>query len=342
MSQPLLSVKDLQISFSTGRALFSRGSRTVDAVRGISFEIHSGETFGLVGESGSGKSTTGRALVRLVEPSAGSITFDRHEVTGFGRQTPDWYRQAVQIVFQNPLASLNPRRTVGDAIRDSLSQRGVPRQGQAERVGELLGRVGLDSHLASRLPRELSGGQRQRVAIARALAMEPRLLICDEAVSALDVSTQSQIVNLLQDLQDDLGISLLFIAHDLGVVHHISDRIGVMYLGELVEVGEADAVYSAPHHPYTRMLLEAIPLPDPAVQKQRRLRRGESVGAEPPSPLNPPSGCSFHTRCPYVMDVCRDGEVVTHATSDRTYLCHLAPDELTPAGGTHTGGASEG
>lgn len=329
MSEPLLSVRDLRVSFRTGRALFGRQARTFDAVRGISFDIRPGETFGLVGESGSGKSTTGRALVRLVEPSAGTVTFAGHEVTGFGSRTPDWYRQAVQIVFQNPLASLNPRRTVGDAIRDPLSHRGIRRHDQAERVGELLGRVGLDPHLANRLPRELSGGQRQRVAIARALAMEPSLLICDEAVSALDVSTQSQIVNLLQDLQDDLGISLLFIAHDLGVVHHISDRIGVMYLGELVEVGDADAVYSAPHHPYTRMLLEAIPVPDPEVQRQRRMRRTDA-SSEPPSPLEPPAGCSFHTRCPYVMDVCRDGQVVTHETPERVYLCHLAPEQLTP------------
>ena len=273
MIEPLLRVDHLRVSFTTGRALLGRGAVSFDAVRDVSFDIRPGETFGLVGESGSGKSTTGRAILRLLQPSGGSIHFDGHDVTAFGRRTPIWYRQAVQIVFQDPLAALNPRRTVAEAVGDALRQRGVPRAEHRSRTAELLSQVGLDGHVAGRYPREVSGGQRQRIAIARALAMEPRLVVCDEAVSALDVSTQSQIVNLLEDLQDQLGISYLFIAHDLSVVRHVSHRIGVMYLGNLVEVGDAKQLYEAPHHPYTRMLLDAIPVPDPEVQRQRRAGR---------------------------------------------------------------------
>lgn len=327
MTEPLLRVEDLRVTFRTGRALLSRRSRSFDAVRGVSFEVGHGETFGLVGESGSGKSSTGRALLRLVKPSGGRIVFDGQDVTAFGRKTPEWYHRAVQIVFQDPLASLNPRRTVSQSIEDALHERGLPTREHRSRMMELLDRVGLDSHHAERLPRDLSGGQRQRVAIARALAMEPRLVVCDEPVSALDVSTQSQIVNLLQDLQDDLGISYVFIGHDLSVIRHISHRIGVMYLGEMVEIGEADAVYERPEHPYTRMLLEAIPVPDPAIQRIRRVQRAGRTMVEPPSPIDPPSGCAFHTRCPFVMDVCRQGPVPVRIGDGTRYRCHLAPGE---------------
>lgn len=327
MTEPLLRVEDLRITFRTGRALLSSRARSFDAVRGVTFDVAHGETFGLVGESGSGKSSTGRALLRLVKPSSGRIVFDGEEVTDFGRKTPAWYHRAVQIVFQDPLASLNPRRTVSQSIQDALHERGVGRGERRSRMMDLLDRVGLDPHHAGRLPRDLSGGQRQRVAIARALAMEPRLVVCDEPVSALDVSTQSQIVNLLQDLQADLGISYVFIGHDLSVIRHISHRIGVMYLGEMVEFGEAEAVYERPEHPYTRMLLQAIPLPDPEVQRVRRTQRIGRVLVEPPSPIDPPSGCSFHTRCPYAMDVCREGPVPVRVGDGTRYRCHLEPGE---------------
>ncbi len=331
MSSPLLSVDHLRVSFRTGRALLGRGT-TFDAVRDVSFDIEAGQTFGLVGESGSGKSTTGRAILRLLEPSGGTITFDGREVTALGRQTPMWYRQAVQIIFQDPLASLNPRSSVEVAIGDALRQRGVPKEDRPEHVRDLLDQVGLDHHVAERYPSEVSGGQRQRIAIARALAMKPRLMVCDEAVSALDVSTQSQIVNLLQDLQEELGISYLFIAHDLSVVRHVSHRIGVMYLGNLVEVGDAEDVYNDPQHPYSRMLLDAIPVPDPQVQRKRRVsRRGRAV-VEPPSPIHPPDGCAFNTRCAFVMDECRSGAVPERTSGSQRFECHLAPGTVRARG----------
>ncbi|WP_157247133.1 ABC transporter ATP-binding protein [Nonomuraea typhae] len=306
----MLSVEGLRVTYASGRRRF-------DAVRGVSFTVAPGETFGLVGESGCGKSTTGRALLRLVRPSAGRITFDGHDVAAFGRRTPQWYRRAVQVVFQDPLASLNPRMLVSQTLEQAVRAGG----GDAN-VAELLDQVGLAQKLAGRYPYELSGGQRQRVAIARALSVGPRLVICDEAVSALDVSTQAQIVDLLTGLQKELGLSLLFISHDLAVVRQISHRVGVMYLGRLVETGPAEQVYREPRHPYTRMLLDAVPVPDPKAQRERRLGRARPLG-EPASPLSPPSGCAFHPRCPLAIDACqaedpplRDG-----------VLCHLEPKE---------------
>ncbi|WP_166351412.1 ATP-binding cassette domain-containing protein [Phytoactinopolyspora limicola] len=275
---PLLRVDRLHVDYEVGRAIggWPPGRRrTRVAVRDVSFEIASGETFGLVGESGSGKSTTGRAILRLVTPAAGAIAFDGREITTLGKNTPMWYRRAVQVVFQDPLASLNPRHLVGNIVEQAVGQRSdAPgRAGRRRRARELLDQVGLAGRHAERFPYELSGGQQQRVAIARALAVDPRLIICDEAVSALDVSTQGQIVNLLGDLQRELGLSLLFISHDLAVVRHLSHRVGVLRLGELVESGPADQVYNEPRHPYTRSLLDSVLVPDPVAQRERRLAR---------------------------------------------------------------------
>lgn len=276
MTAPLLDVRDLRVEYRGGGMLALNRS-SVTAVDGVSFTIAEGETFGLVGESGSGKSTTGRAILRLVDASSGSVVFAGDEVTTMDRRALLHYRTEVQVVFQDPWSSLNPRRRVGDTLADPLKRHGVATSARARRtaVNELLDQVGLATYFAERLPRELSGGQRQRVGIARALAVRPRLIVCDEAVSALDVSTQAQVINLLLDLQKELGLSYLFIAHDLSVVHHMSHRIGVMSAGALVEVGDAEQVYRAPVHPRTQALLEAEPVPDPALQRARRVERRE-------------------------------------------------------------------
>ncbi|MFI6391942.1 ATP-binding cassette domain-containing protein [Nonomuraea sp. NPDC050540] len=266
--RPLLRVENLRVSYETGRTLWT--ARRFDAVKDVSFSVAAGETFGLVGESGSGKSTTGRAVLRLVRPAAGTIEFDGHDLGAFGARTPRWYRQAVQVVFQDPLASLNPRHLVAKTLTLALR---AGNDGGTGGVDELLDQVGLARELGGRYPAELSGGQRQRVAIARALAVRPRLVICDEAVSALDVSTQSQIIELLLKLQRELSLSLLFISHDLAVVRRISHQVGVMHFGSLVEQGGAEEVYRRPRHPYTRMLLDSAPVPDPVVQRERRARR---------------------------------------------------------------------
>jgi peptide/nickel transport system ATP-binding protein len=280
--EPLLRVRDLRVSFQRGRAGISLRPQRFDAVKGVSFDIPAGRTFGLVGESGSGKSTTGRAVLRLVRPADGTVSFDGNEVTAFGRRTPRWYRRAVQVVFQDPLSSLNPSQVVGTTLEQALAQDvTLPRKGRAAALRELLDQVGLAKHHEKRLPRELSGGERQRVAIARALAVRPRLIICDEPVSALDVSTQSQVINLLARLQQELGLSYLFVAHDLAVVRHMSHEIGVMYQGQLVETGPGEQVYQSPRHPYTRMLLDSVPLPDPALQRKRRELRREERSWQP-------------------------------------------------------------
>ncbi|WP_028922059.1 ATP-binding cassette domain-containing protein [Pseudonocardia acaciae] len=274
MAEPLLRVRDLRVSYPLGRAGVSLRRTRMDAVRGVSFDIPVGRTFGLVGESGSGKSSVGRAVLRLVRPAGGTVGFDGRSVTDFGRRTPRWYRGAVQVVFQDPLTSLNPGQLVFTILERALAQgAGVARADRPAALRTLLDQVGLATHHGNRLPNELSGGQRQRVAIARALAVRPRLVICDEPVSALDVSTQSQVINLLVDLQRELGLSYLFIAHDLSVVRHISHEVGVMHRGVLVESGPGERVYTAPSHPYTRALLDAAPLPDPVRQRQRRAHR---------------------------------------------------------------------
>lgn len=295
---PLLSVRDVTMLFPGRRSR----SAPVRAVDGVSFDLAAGETLGLVGESGCGKSTTGRMIVRLLEPTAGSITFGGRDIGRLGRRELRPLRKDLQMVFQDPHSSLNPRQTVARAIADPLLVRGVPAAEARGRAAELMELVGLVPEHLDRYPHEFSGGQAQRVGIARALATGPRLIVADEPVSALDVSVRAQIVNLLERLQRELGLSYLFIAHDLSVVKRVCDRVAVMYLGRIVEVGDKGRVYAAPAHPYTRALLSAVPLPDPVAE---RARERITLPGDPPSPAAPPPGCAFHPRCPKARDVCR-------------------------------------
>ena len=298
-----LQVNDLRMYFPvTEGIVIQRKVAEVKAVDGISFAMHKGETLGLVGESGCGKTTTGRCILQLEKITSGSIKFDGNDVTAFNKAQMSEYRQNVQVIFQDPFSSLNPRMKIGEILAEPMRVHGIipDKQGRDKRVMELLNICGLSTRFADRYPHEMSGGQRQRVGIARALSVDPQFIVCDEAVSALDVSVQSQVINLLQDLQDELGLTYLFVAHDLSVVHHISDRIAVMYLGNLIEIGNSDAVYLNPAHPYSRALVSAVPRPDPKSDRSDR----QMLEGEIPTPLNKPSGCAFRTRCPIAQSEC--------------------------------------
>ncbi len=301
---PILEVRNLVKHFPIGGGVFGGAPALIKAVDGVSFSIRRGETLGLVGESGCGKTTTGRCILQLEKPTAGEIFFEGHDLATLTGGELRKVRRRLQVIFQDPYSSLNPRMTIGQIISEPLAVHGIvpDRAARATRVRELLGHAGLLPAMARRYPHELSGGQRQRVGIARALAMEPALIVCDEPVSALDVSIQAQIINLLEELQSEFGLTYLFVAHDLSVVRHISDRVAVMYLGKIVEITDRKTLYESPQHPYTRALLSAVPIPDPAVEAGRERI---VLGGEVPSPLNPPSGCVFHPRCPIAVDDCR-------------------------------------
>ena len=298
MDKPLLEVQDLKVHFPVyGGGLFQRVTGHVKAVDGLSFELKRGEILGLVGESGCGKSTTGRAILRLIEPTSGTVRFDGQDLARVSGPEMRRYRQRMQIIFQDPYASLNPRMTIGDIIAEPLKTHGLVegKDNLQRRAQELMEQCGLDPRYVRRYPHEFSGGQRQRIGIARALASEPELIVCDEPISALDVSIQAQILNLLQDLAKDRNLSYLFIAHDLSAIRHICDRIAVMYLGGIVELGTFDQICDRPKHPYTRALVSAVPVPDPLIERKRKRI---VLQGDVPSPLSPPSGCRFHTRCP--------------------------------------------
>lgn len=301
MTNVLLKVDNLKKYFPITGGLFGKTVGHVKAVDDVSFYVRKGETLGLVGESGCGKSTTGRVLMRLLEATEGKVFFEDQELTSLNSNAMRKMRKEIQMVFQDPFASLNPRHTVEKILEEPLIVHGIgDKEERKRRVREMLEVVGLSSYHAKRYPHQFSGGQRQRIGIARALMTKPKLIIADEPVSALDVSIQSQVLNLLEDLQKDFGLTYIFIAHDLGVVKHISDRVGVMYLGRLVEITESEKLYEKPLHPYTRALLDSIPIPDPDVKKNRELLSGDL-----PSPSNPPLGCAFHTRCRDCMDICK-------------------------------------
>jgi oligopeptide/dipeptide ABC transporter ATP-binding protein len=302
MSEVLLSIKNLTKRFPIKGGILNREIASVQAVTEVSFDIKKGETLGLVGESGCGKSTLGRSIIRLIEPTAGQIIYDGRDITKISQDEMRKLRRKMQIIFQDPYASLNPRMTVEQILSEPLDihRLATSREDKRQRISKLLDLVGIRQEALTRYPHEFSGGQRQRICIARALAVEPEFIVCDEPVSALDVSIQAQIVNLMQDLQQELGLTYLFIAHDLKVVEHISNRVAVMYLGKIAEIADAEEIYQNPKHPYTQALLSAIPMPDPDYKKDRIILKGDV-----PSPINPPSGCYFHPRCPIMTDRCK-------------------------------------
>ncbi len=321
-TEPLLRVEDLKKHFPIHKGVIRRQVGAVHAVDGVSFEIYKGETLGLVGESGCGKSTTGRTILRLYKPTAGKIIYDGVDLASLKEKEMRKMRGKLQIIFQDPYASLNPRMTVADIVGEPLIVHKLANGKEIqERVEELLGLVGLNPAFANRYPHEFSGGQRQRIGIARALALQPELIICDEPISALDVSIQAQVINLLEDLQEQFGLTYLFIAHDLSMVRHISDRVAVMYLGVIVELAEHEELYDHPLHPYSQALLYAVPIHDPIAEEHRRriLLEGDV-----PSPVNPPSGCRFHTRCPIAESICSEQRPEWREVKPGHFVaCHL-------------------
>ena len=322
----ILRVENLKVHFPVATGLFNRRpAATVKAVDGVSFTLRRGETLGLVGESGCGKSTTGLAILRMLTPTAGRILFEGEDITALDQDRMRPIRRRMQMVYQDPHGSLNPRMKVRDIVGEPLEVHGMATDRAAfrERVAALIAMVGLLPAMADRYPHEFSGGQRQRIGIARALALEPSLILCDEPVSALDVSIQAQVVNLFLDLRERMGLSYVFIAHDLAVVRHVSHRIAVMYLGRIVEIATRDELYRDPLHPYTQALLVAIPIPDPELEATRPR---QIIAGEVPSALNPPAGCRFHTRCPHVMAVCKREDPPLHGQpGERAVACHLYP-----------------
>ncbi|NJP37845.1 ABC transporter ATP-binding protein [Alkalicoccus luteus] len=324
--QPLLQVKNLKKFFPIKGGVFGRRIGDVQAVNDVSFDVYEKEVLGIVGESGCGKSTTGKSILRLIEPTAGEVLFEGKDVTSLSQEEMRKMRRDMQIIFQDPYASLNPRHKIEKILGEPLIVHGIgTKEERRKKVEEILEIVGLPPEHASRYPHQFSGGQRQRIGIARALIVRPKLIICDEPVSALDVSIQAQVLNLMEDLQEQFGLTYVFIAHDLSVVKHISDRIGVMYLGKMVELADKDDLYAEPLHPYTQSLLSAVPEPDPDLKKERIILEGDV-----PSPADPPSGCPFHTRCPHVMEECRS--VVPEFREIRANhfaACHLYKEERT-------------
>ncbi len=320
-SKSILQIKNLKKYFHVGGGFLGGEGLTIRAVDDVSFSVRPGETFGLVGESGCGKTTLGQTIIRLYDPTEGKIIFDGTDISTFGARQMRPVRRDIQMIFQDPSASLDPRMTVGSVISEPLNVFGIgSKNDRRERVQELLRVVGLNSYFANRYPHEFSGGQRQRIGIARALALNPKLVICDEPVSALDVSIQAQVLNLLKNLQDQFSLTYLFIAHNLAVVAHISDRVGVMYLGKLVEIGDAREITERPRHPYTQALISAVPVPDPVRERGRIILQGDV-----PSPANPPSGCRFNPRCPIAQPNCSVDEPELRLVSrDHWVACHYA------------------
>ncbi len=320
MTEPLLKVEGLKKYFPIKGGFLGGVKGHVKAVDDVSFFVHEGETLGIVGESGCGKSTTGRMLMRLLDPTEGKVTFDGQELTSLSPQDMRKARRDIQMVFQDPYASLNPRHSIEKILMEPLNVHNIgdPKE-RKRKVHEFLEIVGLSSYHAKRYPHQFSGGQRQRIGIARALMTNPKLIIADEPVSALDVSIQAQVLNLMQDLQRDLKLTYIFIAHDLGVVRHISDRVGVMYLGQMAELAETESLYEKPLHPYTQALLAAVPVPDPAFVREEVI-----ISGDVPSPANPPSGCRFHTRCPFKMDICsKEVPLFAEVEPGHSVACHL-------------------
>jgi oligopeptide transport system ATP-binding protein len=319
VDNPLVEATGVKKYFEESAGTFGRQTQSVKAVDGVDIAIERGETFGLVGESGCGKSTLGRTLLQLHNPTDGTVRFDGENITDASNTRVQELRQRMQLVFQDPFSSLNPRRRVGQIIEEPLAIQGVPKEERRERAYELLDQVGLSAEHYGRYPHAFSGGQRQRIGIARSLIVEPDFIVADEPVSALDVSIQAQILNLLDDIQDDYNLTYFVIAHDLSVVRHIADRVGVMYLGELVEVAPTEELFENPLHPYTKALLSSAPIPDPT----QRDREKQILEGEPPSPIDPPSGCKFRTRCPEAFEACTDDPELREIESDHFVSCHL-------------------